>query len=89
MKRKPDFDYEPAIDYKLASRIGRMARWVREDEDYLGILSFSEGIAAALVLDREDLLRKQCGTILKAIKRVGLQWTMAAIVAQEFGLDEY
>jgi len=73
------------IDQDLVHRITDMARGVAKSPDQIGVLSFSEQIAVALVLDKVDLLRKSSGTILQAVARLGNEWTIAALYAQQQG----
>jgi hypothetical protein len=72
-------------DQDLVDRIASMTRNVAADPDRIGVLSFSEQIAVALVLDRVDLLRTSSGTILQAVARLGAEWTLAAYYAQQQG----
>ena len=53
----------------------------------LGLLSCSERIAVALVLDRHDLLQQARGTIAEAVHRLGQEWTEAALRVQREGWD--
>lgn len=56
---------------------------VLADESMFGVLSSSEQIAVALVLDRKDLLDEcRWGMMLAAINRLGPEWTEAAYQVQ-------
>jgi hypothetical protein len=57
-------------------------RMVASDATYFGVLSTSERIAVALVLDRYDLLHGCWGTMLEAIDRLGPEWSRAALHIQ-------
>jgi hypothetical protein len=61
-------------------------KW-RVSEGSFGMLSTGERIAAAMVLDRYDLIRSYWGTMLEAIDRLGNEWTMAALRVQRNGWD--
>lgn len=51
-----------------------------------GVLSTSETLAVALVLNRHDLLGHY--TMLEAVERLGPEWTRAArVVAQSLPID--
>ena len=61
--------------------IKHMADIVESNPAAYGPLSTGERIAVAFVLDRPDLLKKDGWTILKALDRLGPEWTAAAYVA--------
>jgi hypothetical protein len=78
------------MDEKLVARLVEMALAVKEGEP-IGALSTGEQIAVALILDRADLFphsRMRSGTkvpgytMLEAVDRLGLEWTVAALAAQ-------
>lgn len=62
------------------------ARRVLVDERVIGLLSVSEQLAIALVLDRADLLPRNY-TMLDAVERLGQEWTEAALRVQRAGLQ--
>ena len=63
---------------EIEKRLALMADAVDQDETRFGVLSTGERIAVALVLERPDLLKKDGWTILKAVDRLGPEWTAAA-----------
>ena len=70
---------------KTEERIRSMVRMVVADEACFGVLSTGERIAVALVLDRYDLLQRAWGTIAESIRRLGPDWTEAALRVQRSG----
>ncbi len=69
------------IDVLIRSRVRR----VSADADAFGVLSCSEQIAVALVLDRYDLLAHCWGSMLEAVERLGPEWTEVALRVQRSG----
>lgn len=63
-------------------------RMVADDEALFGVLSSGERIAVALVLDRYDLLQRAWGSIVESIRRLGPEWTEAALRVQRNGWQE-
>lgn len=63
-------------------------RMVADDEALFGVLSTGERIAVALVLDRYDLLQRAWGSIAESIRRLGPEWTEAALRVQRNGWQE-
>jgi hypothetical protein len=63
----------------IAVNLIRLAKWVEADPKRIGKLSTGERIAAALLLDRKELLGDR--TILSAIERLGPTWTEAVLLA--------
>lgn len=55
------------------------------DETSFGVLSTGERIAVAVVLDRYDLIQRAWGTLAEAIRRLGSQWSAAALRVQRNG----
>lgn len=69
----------------LSMRIRDKVRMVVADEEQFCVLSTTERIAVAVVLDRVDLLLRAWGTIAESIHRLGPQWTSAALYVQRRG----
>lgn len=67
------------------AQITALVRMVVADEASFGVLSTSEKIAVALVLNRADLLNNW--TMLSAIDRLGPEWTEAALRVQREGWE--
>jgi hypothetical protein len=61
-------------------------RRVLIDERVLGLLSISEQLAVAFVLDRADLFPRDY-TMLDAVDRLGPRWIEAALHVQRAGLQ--
>jgi hypothetical protein len=70
------------------TQIRAKVQMVIADPASFGVLSSGERIAAALVLNRYDLLEYAWGTMLEAVNRLGLEWTQAALRVQRNGWDE-
>ncbi len=64
--------------------IAKLVQRVENDQNEIGVLSMGERIAAAMVLDRPDLL-PQGWTMLEAIERLGADWHQAALKVQKNG----
>lgn len=62
-------------------------RMVATHEASMGVLSTGERIAAALVLDRYDLVKEYYGTMLEAADRLGNDWLKAALRVQRNGWE--
>lgn len=64
--------------------IRRLVTAVQANEQRFGVFSTGEKLAIALVLDRKDLLEKIHGgySMLEAVKRLGADWTEAALIVQ-------
>jgi hypothetical protein len=76
-------------DIQIAeAHIRAKVRMVAADEALFGVLSCGERIAVALVLDRYDLLRRAWGSIAESIRRLGPEWTEAALRVQRKGWQE-
>jgi hypothetical protein len=56
------------------------------DERVIGLLSISEQLAVAFVLDRADLFPRDY-TMLDAVDRLGPEWIKAALRVQRSGLQ--
>lgn len=65
----------------LGQRIARLSERVESDPNAFGVLSTGERIAVAFVLNRPDLLKQDGWTMLKALDRLGPEWTAAAFSA--------
>jgi hypothetical protein len=68
--------------------IRRLVKRVSEDEKHIGVLSTSEYLAVALVLNRMDLIEEsRYPTMLEAANRIGAEWLEAALEVQRKGWD--
>jgi hypothetical protein len=64
----------------------RLVTQVRRNPESIGVLSSSEYLAVALVLDRPDLWQQsQYPTALEAVSRLGRVWQEAALRVQRAG----
>lgn len=63
-------------------------RVVANHEASMGVLSTGERIAAALVLDRYDLVKEYYGTMLEAADRLGTDWLKASLRVQRNGWED-
>lgn len=67
---------------ELKTRLMSLADMVADNPALYGPLSTGERIAVAMILDRADLLKKDSWTMLKAVDRLGPEWTAAALEVQ-------
>jgi hypothetical protein len=63
-------------------------RDVDRDNAHIGFLSTGEQCAVALVLNRPDLAKQACGSMLECAIRVGPGWLGAAAFVQANGWTE-
>lgn len=69
-------------------QIREKVQMVANHEASMGVLSTGERIAAALVLDRYDLVKEYYGTMLEAADRLGADWLKASLRVQRDGWEK-
>jgi hypothetical protein len=68
----------PASPTPLETRLSEMADACAADPKHRGVLSSSEQLAIAIILNREDWLSEWNYTMLEAVDRIGPEWMIAA-----------
>jgi hypothetical protein len=69
---------DPAVTELLVSLVRR----VQQDESELGVLSTSEQLAVAIILNRPDWLAEWRYTLAQAIDRIGVKWAICLRAAE-------
>jgi hypothetical protein len=67
---------------EVERRIAAMVAKVEKDQKRIRVFSTGEQIPVALVLDRSELFPHGGYTMLKAVERLGSDWTRAALKVQ-------